>query len=476
MRGIAVLGGRVIDPGQGIDRHADVLIRGGRVEEVTARPGRQTPEGYEVISAASLIVAPGFIDLHCHLREPGFEHKETIATGTAAAARGGFTTVCAMANTDPCPDNASVAGDILRRIERDGAVRVLPIGAITVGRHGRQLAPMAELAEAGCVAFSDDGDPVTDPNIMRQALAYAGGLSLNAAALGPLSLSAALPGALSLSKVAQGARTGLPVINHAEDKQLSRDGQIHEGPVAARLGLGGIPAEAEVAMVARDIHLAELTGGRLHVPHISTRRAVEHVRAAKARGLHVTAEATPHHLTMTDAWVYGLHGESPDALPLTAYDANTKVSPPLRSQDDVDAVVGALADGTIDVVATDHAPHAETDKACTYEEAAKGINCLETAFGQVMSLVHMGRLKLPALLDRMSAGPARVLGLELGALKKGWPADIVLLDPDAEWAVDPQQFASKSRNTPLAGVKLKGRVVTTICAGRVAFDSRVGVR
>ena len=229
-------------------------------------------------------------------------------------------------------------------------------------------------------------------------------------------------------------------------------------------------------MVARDIHLAELTSGRLHIPHVSTRRAVEHVRAARSRGLHVTAEATPHHLTLTDAWVYGMHGDAPDALSLAAYDTNTKVSPPLRSQDDIDAVIEALADGTIDAVATDHAPHAATDKVCTYHEAAKGINCLETAFGQVVSLVHGGRIALPALIERMSAAPARVLGLELGSLKRGWPADVVIIDPDAEWTVDPESFASKARNTPLGGVSLRGRVVATVCAGRVVFDERAASR
>jgi dihydroorotase len=333
-----------------------------------------------------------------------------------------------------------------------------------------------------------------DPNIMRQALSYSSGLRVSGEVLkqvqddiaggvltgprGTLRVAgraghAPAPTRAVLAGRDVHARRGLPIINHAEDRNLSRDGQMHEGAVAARLGLAGIPAEAEAAMVARDIHLAELTGGRLHVPHVSTRSALDHVRAAKARGLHVTAEATPHHLTLTDAWVYGMRGNSPDALSLAAYDTNTKVSPPLRSQDDVDAVVEALADGAIDAIATDHAPHATTDKACTYHEAAKGINCLETAFGQVMSLVHAGRTGLPTLIERMTAGPARVLGLELGSLKRGWAGDVVLFDPDAEWTVDPEQFASKSRNTPLSGVKLKGRTVATVYAGRVVFDARV---
>ncbi len=446
-RDLAILGGSVIDPASGTDRPASVLVKGGRVEEVTRRPLDRVGEGYQVVDATGLVVAPGFIDLHCHLRDPGFEHKETLATGTAAAARGGFTTVCAMPNTDPALDTASVVSSLMRRAAHEGVVRILPIAAITNGRHGSALSPMAELAAAGAVAFSDDGDPVMDANIMRQALSYASGLRRNAG--------------------------GLPIINHAEDKVISRDGQVNDGPVAARLGLAGLPAEAEAAMVARDIHLAELTGGRLHIPHVSTEGAVAHLRAAKARGLLITAEATPHHLTMTDTWAYSLHGDVSGALSLTAYDTNTKVSPPLRSQRDVDAVVTALAEGVIDAIATDHAPHAQTDKVCTYHEAAKGINCLETAFGQVMSLVHSGRLTLPVLIERLTVGPARVLGLDLGSLRPGMLADVVIFDPGSGWTVDPALFASKSRNTPLAGMRLIGRVVATVYSGRTVFDARV---
>jgi dihydroorotase len=439
---LAILGGRVIDPAQAIDRPAAVLISGGVVQEITRAALARAPEGYDVLDAQGCTIAPGFIDLHCHLREPGQEHKETIASGSAAAARGGFTTVCAMPNTDPAMDSASIISDVLARAARVAAVRVLPIGAITVGRHGQQLAPMAELAAAGAVAFSDDGDPVTDPNLMRQALMYAKSL-------------------------------GRPVINHAEDRSLSRDGQMHEGPVAARLGLAGIPVEAEAAMVARDLMLAGLTGGRLHVPHLSTRQAVEAVRAAKARGAAVTAEATPHHLTLTEEWVYGLQGRVPDSLTHAAYDTSTKVSPPLRSREDTEAVAAALADGTVDAIATDHAPHAATDKACTYFEAAKGINCLETAFGQVMALAHERRVPLSRLIEGLTAAPARVLGMELGSLKTGWPGDVTLFRPDEEWIVDPARFASKSRNTPLAGITLKGRVTATVVAGKVVWDTRV---
>ncbi|MEX0762180.1 MAG: dihydroorotase [Dehalococcoidia bacterium] len=438
---VVIMGGRVIDPARNIDGPADVLIATGKVEDVTERPLESAPSGYEVIDATGLVVAPGFIDLHTHLREPGLEHKETIATGASAAARGGFTTVCAMPNTEPAQDSASVIEDVLRRAASGAAVRVLPIGAITVGRRGKTLAPLAELAEAGAVGFSDDGDPVADANIMRQALSYAGDL-------------------------------GLPIINHAEDKSLVRGGVMNEGPVANRLGLAGVPAEAEAVMVARDIHLAEVTGGRLHIPHVSTRRSVEHVRAAKARGLNVTAEVTPHHLTLTDAWVYGLHGETPDSVGLIAYDTNTKVNPPLRSADDVEAVIEALADGTIDFIATDHAPHAETDKVCTYAEAAHGINLLETAFGSVMSLVADGRIDLVTLIHRLTAAPAAFLGRQMGTLTQGYPADLVLLDPTAGWEVDTRQFASRSRNTPLGGVVLRGRVISTIYGGKVVHDIR----
>jgi dihydroorotase len=433
--------GRVIDPAQGIDRVADVLISDGFIVEITAAPLPKVPEGHSIIDAAGLVVSPGFIDLHTHLRDPGYEWKETLESGTRAAARGGFTTVCAMPNTNPCQDNAAIIEDVTRRASRDAIVRVLLIGAITKGRHGKTLSPMGEMAEAGVIGFSDDGDPVEDPNVMRQALGYS-------SSLGP------------------------PIINHAEERSLVRGGVMNEGNVATRLGLPGVPASAEAVMIARDLELAALTGGKLHVPHISTAAGVELVRAAKARGLDVTAEVTPHHLTLSDAWVYGMHGEVPDVLTSSAYDTNTKVNPPLRSRADVEAVIAALADGTIDIIATDHAPHAATDKVCTYNEAAHGINVLETAFAQVMQLVHSGAMSLPELIACLTAKPAAILGRSTGSLAKGNAADIVLLDPNTSWTVSAQDFASLSRNTPLEGVTLKGRVAATVFAGNVVWDVR----
>ena len=442
---LAITGGRVIDPGEEIDQISDVLISNGRIEKITLRTGESKLDGYEVIDATGMIISPGFIDLHTHLRDPGQEWKETITSGTHAAASGGFTTVCAMPNTDPVQDSAGTVEDVIRRSAVDGIVRVLPIGAISVGQRGKQLAPMGELADAGVIGFSDDGNPVEDANLMRQALAYS-------------------------------AEVGLPVINHAEDKKIAGGGVMTAGLVATRLGLAGAPNEAEAAMVARDLYLAELTETRLHIPHISTIGSIEVLRSAKDRGVDVTAEVTPHHLTLNEEWVFGLKGEVPSSVGLQSYDTNTRVNPPLRSKADVRALVDALREGVIDIIATDHAPHAATDKVCTYNEAAPGINVLETAFSSVFALVNSKKISLVRLIESLTTRPASILGRDLGRLRKGFPADITLIHPSALWVVDPSTFASKSVNTPLAGVELTGRVVRTIYQGKTVFQSQAQVR
>ena len=433
---VLIKGGRILDAAQGVDRVADLLLEDGVVKGIDEQIA--PPDGAQLIDAEGLMVCPGFVDLHCHLREPGFEYKETIATGTQAAANGGFTTVCAMPNTSPVSDNRATVDFVLRKARDEGIVRVLPIGCVTKGSAGKELAEMGELAEAGVIGFSDDGHPVTDPNIMRQALSYSSAF-------------------------------GLPIINHCEVKELSSGGMMNEGWVATRLGLKGIPNSAEEVMVARDIELAGLTGGRVHIAHASSAGTVDLVRRAKERGLSVTCEVTPHHLTLTDEAALGLDAEAGPSGPVSAesYDTDAKVAPPLRSAEDVEAVVAALKEGVVDFIATDHAPHSTVDKMTTFDEAANGISNLETAFGSLMTLVHGGHISLPLLIEKLNAAPATFLGKELGTLKKGAPADVAILDPDAEWIVDAQAFASKGKNTPLDGATLKGKVVTTIFGGRV---------
>ncbi len=438
---LLIRGGRVLDPANRVDGVADVLIRGGHIAAVgQGLDAHDVP----VLDARGLVVAPGFVDLHTHLREPGFEYKETIETGTRAAARGGFTTVCAMPNTEPPMDSRATVDFVRQRAGDRGLVRVLPIGCVTKGRQGKALAELAELAQAGCVAFSDDGSPVGDAALMRRALEYANGL-------------------------------GLPIIDHCEDPALA-GGVMHEGWVSTRLGLKGIPSASEESAIARDIALARQTGAHVHIAHVSTAGGVELVRRAKAGGLRVTCEVTPHHLALTHEAVMS----APGSITL-AYDTDAKMYPPLRSQADVDACVEGLRDGTIDAIATDHAPHALHEKECEFDVAAFGIVGLETAFGLTLTSLVPGRgLSLARLIEALTSGPVRALGLEravpgLGSLGAGAPGDVVLFDPEAEWTVEPADFASKGRNTPLRGMKLRGRVVTTIYGGEIVHSLRGAV-
>jgi dihydroorotase len=437
---ILIRGGRILDPARGVDLIGDVLVRDGRIAGVGER---LEAGGARVIDAKGLIVCPGFVDLHCHLRDPGFEYKETIETGTRAAAHGGFTTVCCMPNTQPPGDSRATIEYIQRTSAATASARVLPIGCVSKGRQGHDMAEMGDLAAAGVVAFSDDGAPIADAALMRRALEYARAL-------------------------------GLPISNHCEDPALAQGGVMHEGWVATRLGLRGQPSAAEEAMVARDIALAELTGSRVHIAHVSTMGSVEFVLRAKARGIPVTAEVTPHHLTLTHEIVMS----SSPLLEGLAYDTNAKVNPPLRTADDVAACVEGLRDGTLDAIATDHAPHAPVDKLCEFDDAPSGISGFETALALGLSLVHSGKLDLPTLIARMTSGPVAAFGLDrhegvagLGSLAVGAPGDVVVFDPNAEWTVDSERFASKGRNTPLAGRVLKGQVVATIHAGRVVFSA-----
>lgn len=420
-------GGRVVDPARKIDGKLDVLLVGGVVREVA---GRITARGARVIDVSGLVVCPGFIDVHVHLREPGREDKETIATGTKAAAAGGFTAVCAMPNTTPVNDNAGITRFIIERSHATAAVRVYPIGAITQGSLGQDLAEYGELKDAGCIAVSDDGRPVTSARVMRRALEYARGC-------------------------------GLVVIDHCEEATLSEQASMNEGPVATRLGLRGVPAAGEAIIVERDVLLAELTGGAVHIAHASTAGSVDAVRRAKARGVRVTAEATPHHLLLTDELVRERE-----------YDTATKMNPPLRFEADRTAVVAALADGTIDCIATDHAPHTVDDKAVEYDQAAFGVVGLETAVALCLDgLVAPGLLSLNRMVDALSARPAAIFGLPGGTLAPGAPADVTVLDLKRKVRVEPESFESKGRNTPFGGLTLKGGPAMTIVAGRVVWEA-----
>ena len=442
---ILIKGARIIDPASRLDKHGDILMREGKIiacGDVIDTASLST--SHDVIDATGLIACPGFIDLHCHLRDPGFEYKETIASGTRAAAKGGFTTVCCMPNTEPAIDNAAVVEYIIRRAKEDGVVRVFPIGCVSKGRKGIELSEMEELAVSGVVGFSDDGDPVWDANLMRLALMYSVDL-------------------------------GLPISDHCQDHALSQGGVMAEGAVSTRLGLVGIPAAAEESMVARDISLAELTGGKLHLAHLSTAGSVELVRRAKDRGIAITAEVCPHHLLITEQRVMGKGVFSDANVNSYGYDTSTKVYPPLRTNEDMESLRIALADGVIDCVATDHAPHDIASKEVTYQEAAFGISVLETAFGSLMQLVDSGSISITSLVERLTVGPARVLGPkfeQFSSLAVDTPADIVLFDPVQEWVVDTASFESKGRNTPLEGADLRGQIIKTFVDGRMIYDNR----
>jgi dihydroorotase len=427
MTALLVRGGRVIDPAASVDAVQDVLIEHGKIVRLGTR--LTPPYGATEIDAVGKWVCPGFIDMHVHLREPGHEYKETVATGTRAAAAGGFTAVCCMANTEPVNDNRAVTDYIRAKAQSEGVVRVYPIGAVTRGLAGKELAELAELAEAGCVGFSDDGRCVMNAELYRRAMEYT------------------LP-------------FGAPVISHAEDHTLSRAGCMNEGVVSTELGLPGIPSAAEDVMVARDIVLAELTGAHVHIAHLSTAGAVRLVREAKTRGVRVTAEVTPHHLLLTEEAV-------------RSWDANTRMAPPLRTKRDTEALIEALADGTIDCVATDHAPHALSEKEGEFDQAANGIVGLETAVALLLDrLVRPGVLPVATLVSRLSRDPARLLRLPGGALGVGAPADLTLIDPDGTVTVDPKLFQSKSRNTPFAGWRATGRPWKTIVGGNVVWQFR----
>jgi dihydroorotase len=422
---LLIANGYVIDPAQGVNTGKSVLIEDGRVLGLLGHSD-DVPEGCEVMDAIGLIVAPGFVDMHAHLREPGHEYKETIASGAAAAVAGGFATVCAMPNTDPINDSAAVTRFIIEQAERAGLANVFPIGAVTKNSAGTELAEMGEMKDAGIVAVSDDGRSVPSPGMMRRAMEYARGFDL-------------------------------PVIDHCEDKSLARGGVMHEGHWSLVLGLHGMPAAAEEVDALRDCALAELTGARVHLAHVSTRGAIEAVRRAKEKGLPVTCEVAPHHWTLTDEAVQ-------------EYDTNTKMSPPLRSPDHIEAILDGLRDGTIDAIATDHAPHHADEKALEYDQAPFGIIGLETAVGLAFDLVNQGVIDIERLVEVLATKPARIFGLEnRGTLGPGAYADVTILDPSFQWTFDASRSKSKSRNTPFAGRTMTGAAVATIVAGRVVF-------
>jgi dihydroorotase len=421
-------GGRMIDPSQNIDAVGDLVLTDGRIDNFWRAGDTTYGDEYQIIDCTGRVVSPGFIDVHCHLREPGREDVETIATGARAAAVGGFTAVCAMPNTQPVTDNQAAVGFVLRQGQAANAARVHPIGAISLGQEGKALAEFGEMVGAGAVAVSDDGRPVASAHLMRTALEY--------------------------------ARTfGIPVADHCEEPTLAAGGAMNEGLVSARLGLKGIPSEAEEIMVIRDILLARRTGGHVHLCHMSTKGSVELIRWGKERGIRVTAEACPHHLSLTEAALEG-------------YNTNAKMNPPLRTEEDVEAVREAVRDGTIDLVATDHAPHHYDEKEREFADAPNGIVGLETALAVVSTwLVKPGLLDLRTLIERMAVSPARTFNLPGGTLRRGAVADVTVFDPAREWTVDPTKFTSKGRNSPYGGRTLQGLVMCTIVGGKIVHQA-----
>ena len=423
MKTLLLRGGRVIDPANNRDEVADVLAVDGKIKAIG---NSLQSEGAEVLDCAGLIVAPGFIDMHVHLREPGFEHSETIESGSRAAAAGGFTSVCCMPNTKPVNDSASVTSYIVERARTHAVVNVYPIGAITKGSEGEELAAIASMKEAGVVAISDDGRPVMNARVMRRAMETAAALNL-------------------------------PLINHCEDLNLSAGGDMHEGLVSTRLGLRGIPSASEDVMVARDILLAELTGARYHVAHLSTRHAVAMVAFARSKGLRVTCEVTPHHFALSDG----------DLLP---YDANYKMKPPLRCSHDVEAALDGIASGVVDALATDHAPHPGSEKMQEFEKCPFGILGLETAISLTLErLVANGRISLQRMIELYTTGPAAILDLPKGTLSQGVDADITVIDERLDWVYDVNKSPSKSRNTPFDGVRFTGGAVATVVRGNIVW-------
>lgn len=434
---ILIKNGHIIDPSQGIDGIGDILIEEGKIIELKVKSSesgikdssklKTSNSKLQIIDASGLYVLPGLVDMHVHLREPGFEHKETIKTGTMAAVKGGITSVCCMPNTNPVNDNAVVTGFIVKKALEDGMCSVYPIGAITKGQKGEELAEFGMMIDAGCIAFSDDGMPVMNSLIMRRALEY--------------------------SKI-----FNVPVISHCEDLNLAEGGSMNEGRLSVQMGLKGIPSASEEVMVARDIILAELTGGRLHIAHVSTEGAIRFIRQAKDRGVNVTAETCPHYFTITEDAVKG-------------YNTNAKVNPPLRTQRDIEAIKEGLRNGTIDVIATDHAPHHRDEKFQEFDRAPSGISGFETALSLSLQLVKDDILTMPQLIEKMAFNPARILGLNAGTLKTGSNADITIVDMNRDFKVESEKFLSMGKNTPFEGWVLKGIPVITICKGKI-YDWR----